>query len=163
MHSTACCNFGPCACRLQLHRTVKRSESWQKKTKIGTNDKKYHHLLVLLQQLTSEDHLIVWFQRFFIFLISLSSIVCTFSCSSPIDFNVHSRRLLRRAARRNHFSNCAPTAWTLNWLYHWRYMPWQISTVYSPWNLIPFPRRTYNMKNSTHSKKFLKRKNSWTS
>ena len=155
MHSTACCNFGPCACRLQLHRTVK----WEL-TEENQNRNKWN---VLLQQLTSEDHLIVWFQRFFIFLISLSSIVCTFSCSSPIDFNVHSRRLLRRAAGRNHFSDCATTAWTLNWLYHWRYMPWQISTVYSPWNLIPFPRRTYNMENSTRSKKFLIRKNIWTS
>ena len=86
--------------------------------------KNYHHLL--LQQLTSEDHLIVWFQRFFIFLISLSSIVCTCSCSSPIDFNICKRRLLRRAAGRNHFSNCATTAWTLNC---WGYMPWQISIV----------------------------------
>ena len=86
--------------------------------------KNYHHLL--LQQLTSEDHLIVWFQRFFIFLISLSSIVCTCSCSGPIDFNIRKRRLLRRAAGRNHFSNCATTAWTLNC---WGYMPWQISIV----------------------------------
>ena len=104
----------------------------------------YHHLL--LQQLTSEDHLILWFQHFFIDLISLSGIVHTCSCSSPIDYNIHRRLLTTWAAGRNHFSNCAITAWTLNWIYYWRYMSWQISTVYSPWNLITFPWRTYNGK-----------------
>ena len=115
--------------------------------------KNYHHLLVLLQQLNSEDHLIVWFRRFFIF----SCIVCTCSCYSSIDFNIHSRRLLRRAAGRN----CATITWTLNWLYYWGYMPWQICTVYSLWNLIPFPRRTYNIRKIQLAQTNL-RKNIWT-